>query len=116
MPKRLTASSLIEVAVAASIIVLVFSLALAVCVRLVRQGPGSRQLYYRQLVQELATTTIRTRAWHAKSVVKGNVLLESTTSPYLGNKRILHLHVTALEQDKVIAQYHELIYTDEDAH
>jgi hypothetical protein len=110
MAKRLPASSLVEVTVAAAILVIVFGLALAVCGRLLRQGPSPRQLYAWQLAQALATQTIRRGEWIQKTVDAGELLLEQRVQRYQSRPYLYQLQVQALAQDSVLATYQELVY------
>ena len=108
--KRLPASSLVEVTVAAVILVIVFSLALAVCARLVRQGPGPRQLMVRQLVQERAARTIRSHKIQSSSETVGDISLEQTLTPVTNHAHLYRLQVEARLQDSVLTTYQELVY------
>lgn len=116
MQKRIPASSIVEITVAAVILVLVFSLALAICARLAQHGPSQRQQRGQQLVQELAATTLRSRAWHDQTTVVGSFTLERVVAPYQrGQPSLLHLQVRALDQEqKVLAQYQQVIYVPVD--
>jgi ABC-type amino acid transport system permease subunit len=109
--KRLPASSLVEVTVAAAILVLVFGLALGVCARLVRHGPGPQQLQARQLVQERAAQTIRAQQWQNRTDKVGHILIEQTITPALNRPHLYQLHVVALVQDSVIASHQALVYS-----
>ena len=110
MSQRLPASSLVEVTVAAAILVIVFGLALAVYARLLHQGPAPRQLRARQLVQDRATRTIRARQWLNQTEEVGPILLEQTITPALNRPHLYQLRVDALVQDSVLATYQELVY------
>jgi len=110
MQKRLSASSLVEITVAAVILVLVFTLALTICAQLGQHHPAQRQLRGQQLVQQLAATTIRTHAWYAKTTMVGPITLERIVSPYQGKPHLLQLQIQAMEQDEIIAHYQEVIY------
>ncbi|MBO0361132.1 hypothetical protein J0X19_24450 [Hymenobacter sp. BT186] len=111
MREKVAASSLVEITVAAIILVLVFTLSLAVCARLVHYGPSQRQVKYQQVVQQAAAATIRTHSWHSRTTQVGTITLEQEVHPYRGNRHLLQLRVQAIERDKVMASCQQLVYS-----
>ena len=109
-PRRLPASSLLEVVVATTILVLVFGLALASLTRLTLTGPRQRQLRGQQLVAHAAAVTIREQAWHARTWREAGFELtqEVTLSP--ATPTLLTLRITAEAAGQSVAQLQQLVY------
>lgn len=108
--KRIRASSLVEVTVAAVILVVIFSLALAICARLALSGPNRHKLQAQQLVHREAMETIRTKVWHARTRAVGPIDLEQQVSAYRNNRELLNLRIEARQNGHLLASYQELIY------
>jgi hypothetical protein len=107
---RLPASSLVEVTVATTILVLVFGLALGSFARLSLTGPRQFQLRGQQLVGSLAAETVRQHAWHAISRREGVIALEQEVLPYARVPHLWQLRVTASVRGREIARLQQLIY------
>lgn len=109
-PRRLPASSLVEVTVASVILVLVFSLALGSLARLALTGPQQLQLRGQQLVARAAAETIRQRAWQAHSWREGAVDLEQEILAYPDAPYLINLRVTATVRGREVARLQQLVY------
>jgi hypothetical protein len=109
-PRRLLASSLVEVTVASVILVLVFGLALASLTRLASSGPQQLQLRGQQLVARAAAETIRRREWQARTWREGVVDLSQEVLPTPESPGLFNLRITATVRGREIARLHQLIY------
>ena len=108
--RRLPASSLLEVTVATTILVLILGLALGSLARLTLTGPRQLQLRGQQLVAHLAAETIRQQAWHARSWREGSLDIEREVTPSATTPQLLTLRITALAQGRPVAQLQQLVY------
>jgi hypothetical protein len=108
--RRLPASSLLEVTVAAAILVLVFSLALGSLARLALTGPSQLQLRGQQLVGRVAAETIRQRDWRTETWREGKVDLNREVRPDPAAPHLLHLRITATVREREIAHLQQLVY------
>lgn len=110
VPRRLKASSLLEVTVATAILVLVFGLALGSLTRLTLTGPRQLQLRGQQLVAHVAAETIRQQAWYARTWQEGGLEITREVPPSLAAPRLLTLRITASAADKPVARLQQLVY------
>jgi hypothetical protein len=108
--RRLPASSLVEVTVASTILVLVFGLALASLTRLASSGPQQLQLRTQQLVARTAAETIRHREWQTRTWREGSVELAQEVLPTPQAPGLFTLRITATVRGREIARFHQLVY------
>lgn len=109
-PRRLPASSLIEVTVASVILVLVFGLALGSLARLSVSGPPQLVVRGRQVVARAAAETIRQRAWQSRTWHEGSLDLEREVSTTAQAPHLFNLRITAAVRGREIARLQQLVY------
>jgi len=107
---RLRASSLVEVTVAVTILVLVFGLALMSFANLARTGPSITRLRAEQLTQQLAAETLRTHLWLNQATERGGFTLTQTITPFPSNPELIELEITARIGERDYSRYRQLVY------
>ncbi len=106
----LRASSLLEVIVAVTILVLVFGLALMSFANLSRTGPSITRLRAEQLTEQLAAETLRTCFWLDQTTERGGFTLTQTVTPFPGNPNLLEIEIIARIAERDYARHRQLVY------
>ena|GEM_PF-6718243 len=109
-PRRLPASTLVEVTVAAAILVVVFGLALGSLARLSVSGPQQLQLRGQQLAVRVAAETVRTRAWRDYRWHEGTIELSREVDFDPEEPHLLTLRITATAGGRQLAHLQQLVY------
>ncbi|MCB2411142.1 hypothetical protein LGH74_24355 [Hymenobacter sp. BT178] len=112
--RRLAASSLVEVIVAAAILVLILGMGLGVCARLALTGPNRMRVQSQLVLRQVAAETIRTRAWRTQTTIVDEFEVEQEVLAYGNLPHLLELRLTARVGEKTMAQFQQLVYAHPD--
>ena len=107
---RIKGATLIEVLVALLIITIVFMASTILFFRITQINPGNK-MYWDQRLQEIAHKIKSTRTYENETISEPDgTLIYIYCTPYREDSPLIYLKLEALQHDKRMAIYEEIIY------